>query len=232
MVETQRNQNHWSKFVHPHGERIAHTRTDLILRRRKRRIGRSFTWCSAVNPSTFAVSMSTPFSMRCNMSSLSPDRQAARNTQPEENFTFRVLGSFGKFDARFVSESSHRFSCSARFDTAELLRASNDILNFTFFYLFCFSFIRLYFSICHIHSQTHTQALLIALLGTALLAQNFFSLFYFWCFWRSQKKIKKMNWNEKRKQTVAKLDFGQIIHYVCTTNDRNGIREINKIFFF
>lgn len=61
------------------------------------------------------------------MSSLSPDKHAAKKTQPAENFTLRVAGSLGTFDARFVSESSHRFSCSARFDSAELLRASNDI---------------------------------------------------------------------------------------------------------
>lgn len=87
------------------------------------------TWCNAVNPSTLAVSISTPFSINRMISSLSPDKQAAKNTQPDENFTLLDAGSFGVFDARFVSESSHRFSCSARFSTAELLRASNDIFS-------------------------------------------------------------------------------------------------------
>lgn len=86
-----------------------------------------------MRPSTLAVSMSTPLSISLRMSSLSPDRQAARNTQPAENFTRRVFGSFGWFDARFVSESSQRFSCSARFDTAELFRASNDIFTISLF---------------------------------------------------------------------------------------------------
>lgn len=84
--------------------------------------------------------MSTPFSINRKISSLSLERHAARNTQPDENFTFLEFGSLGWLDARFVSESSHRFNCSARFDTAELLRVSNDMLN-VFFFKFYFYFI-------------------------------------------------------------------------------------------
>lgn len=180
---------------------------------RKKKLG-TFTWCNAVNPSTLAVSMSTPFSMSRSMSSLSPDRQAARNTQPDENFTFRVLGSFGKFDARFVSESSHRFSCSARFDTAELLRASNAILNFTFlffslFFLF-FSFLSLFFSapclrICHTHTNSFPNVCHFSLRHQFLFVVLFLALLTITIKIRKKKtKLKCKTWRGKKML----LEFG------------------------
>lgn len=77
-----------------------------------------------------AVSISAPCSTKRSTSSLSPAAHAARNTHPEENFTFcgRCRGAA---DARFVSESSQRFNCSARLNSAELDRVSIDILNCT-----------------------------------------------------------------------------------------------------
>lgn len=75
-----------------------------------------------------AVSMSAPWSSNLSTSSLSPDIQAAKKTHPDENFIRRPALFFGCSGSRAVWDSSQRFNCSARFDTAVLLRVSNDIL--------------------------------------------------------------------------------------------------------
>lgn len=87
----------------------------------------TLTWCRAVRPSTFAVSMSAPFCSSRSTSSLSPAAHAAKNTQPDENFILRVL-DFGDTGSRFVSDWAHRFSCSALLNRAELERVSIDML--------------------------------------------------------------------------------------------------------
>lgn len=84
------------------------------------------TWCKAVRPSTFAVLMSAPFSSSLSTSSLSPAAHAAKNTQPDENLTLRDL-CFGDTGSRFVSDSSHLFSCSALLNRAEFDRVSRDM---------------------------------------------------------------------------------------------------------
>lgn len=84
------------------------------------------TWCKAVSPSTFAVSMSAPLLSSLSTSSKSPEAQAARKTQPAENRTLR-RSRFGTVDSAFVFDSSHSLSCSARLNSAELDRFSRDI---------------------------------------------------------------------------------------------------------
>ena len=88
------------------------------------------TWCSAVRPSTLAVSMSVPREMRLLTSSLSQAAQAARNTQPSLNpiLRFFLLRSPG---SRAVSLSCHRLSCSALFMRAELDLVSRDMIRGT-----------------------------------------------------------------------------------------------------
>ena len=88
------------------------------------------TWCSAVRPSTLAVSMSVPREMRLLTSSLSHAAQAARNTQPSLNpiLRFFLLRSPG---SRAVSLSCHRLSCSALFMRAELDLVSRDMIRGT-----------------------------------------------------------------------------------------------------
>lgn len=85
------------------------------------------TWCRAVNPSTFAVSISAPCCKSLCTSSLSPAAHAAKNTQPEEKLIFRDF-CFGWTGSRFVSDSSHRFNCSALLKRAELVRVSIDMI--------------------------------------------------------------------------------------------------------
>lgn len=53
------------------------------------------TWCRAVSPSTLAVLMSAPWSSSWTTSSLSPERQAARKTQPELNLILRPCSCRG-----------------------------------------------------------------------------------------------------------------------------------------
>ncbi len=71
------------------------------------------TWCKAVSPSMFAVSISAPLSKSLTTSSLSPLEHAARNTQPSWNFIFDLDLSFGTLDSLFVSDKSHLLSCSS-----------------------------------------------------------------------------------------------------------------------
>ena len=84
------------------------------------------TWWSAVNPSTFPVLMSAPFSSRRTTSSLSPAAHAARKTQSAENLILRAIcrGSAGSL---LVSDCSQRLSCSALLKRAELERVSRDM---------------------------------------------------------------------------------------------------------
>lgn len=89
--------------------------------------GPPFTWCRAVSPSTLAVLISAPISSNLSTSSLSPAAHAAKKTQPEEKFTLRDL-CLGDTGSRFVSDSSQRFSCSARFIRAEFVLLSRDIV--------------------------------------------------------------------------------------------------------
>ena len=88
--------------------------------------GATLTWCKAVRPSTFPVLMSAPFWRRRMTSSLSPAAHAARNTQSAENLIFRATWR-GWAGSRFVSDCSHRLSCSARLKRAELDLVSRDI---------------------------------------------------------------------------------------------------------
>lgn len=92
-------------------------------------MGAIYTWCRADNPSTFEVSISAPTLSKRRTSSLSPAAQAAKNTHSNENWIFLAL-FLGVLASRFVSDSSQRFSCSARLNSAELERFSNDILLF------------------------------------------------------------------------------------------------------
>lgn len=85
------------------------------------------TWCRAVSPSTFAVSISAPCCKSLYTSSLSPAAHAAKNTQPEEKLIFRDF-CLGYTGSRFVSDSSHRFNCSALLKRAELVRVSIDMI--------------------------------------------------------------------------------------------------------
>lgn len=87
----------------------------------------SLTWCRAVRPSTFAVSISAPFWSSRRTSSLSPAAHAAKNTQPDENFILRVF-DLGETGSRFVSDCAQRFNCSALLKRAELERVSMDML--------------------------------------------------------------------------------------------------------
>ena len=83
-------------------------------------LSRNLTWCKAVSPSTFGVSISAPWRMSLRTSSLSPAAQADRKTHPSENWILRdlLLGAGGSL---FVSDSSQRRSCSARLNRAELV---------------------------------------------------------------------------------------------------------------
>lgn len=190
--------------------------------------------------------MSTPFSMSRSMSSLSPDRQAARNTQPDENFTLRVLGSFGKFDARFVSESSHRFSCSARLDTAELLRASNAMLNFTFSFfplsfLFCHfsSVLRVSVSVTHTHTNS-SFSFFFQTPATSLSAPISFRCFISGAFDdhnkdKKKKKnvklgVKEICWPNLRSRENGSLLFARtrVCFAVCLHNSRDDQCKVNR----
>ena len=85
-----------------------------------------YTWCNAVSPSTFAVSICAPLRMSLSTSSRSEAAQEARKTQPSVNWIFLdlFLGSFGW---REVSLSCHLFSCSALLNKADVDLVSIDI---------------------------------------------------------------------------------------------------------
>ena len=79
-----------------------------------------------MSPSTLVVSMSAPRRISLSTSSRSVAAQAAKNTHPSVNWIRRDL-CLGSHGSRKVSDSCHRFSCSARLNRAEVDRVSSDI---------------------------------------------------------------------------------------------------------
>ena len=92
-----------------------------------RQLNSCLTWCNAVKPSIFAVSMSAPLLINFSTSSLSEAAQAARKTHPSVNW---ILGSFllGSVGSWLVLDSPQRFNCSALLKRAEEFRFSKEFI--------------------------------------------------------------------------------------------------------
>lgn len=75
------------------------------------------TWCRAVSPSALAALISAARYSRLFTSFLSPDETDAKKAQSIGNET--ALMFLRTDDARLVSDSSHRFNCSARLNSAD-----------------------------------------------------------------------------------------------------------------
>lgn len=76
------------------------------------------TWCKAVRPSALAALMSAAKYSKLFTSFLSPDETDARKAQSIGNDTVLMFLRLG--DSRLVSDSSHRFNCSALLNNADI----------------------------------------------------------------------------------------------------------------
>lgn len=76
------------------------------------------TWCRAVSPSAFAALMSAAKYNKLFTSFLSPDETDARKAQSMGKETALMFLRTG--DSRLVSDSSHRFNCSALLNRADI----------------------------------------------------------------------------------------------------------------